>query len=209
MFYDLSHLTQSEKQDVMGPIQDDEALFLYSIIRGMRIKRVLEIGGLNGYSARNFVRAGVDVCYTVDLVPVPQVSDDGRHRVLVKNALHLTPEDLDNKPLDLVFFDCHDMVQMDLLKMLVRQQLITDETVIALHDTNLHYKNYTGSHCPYNSTLDAWIHQPVERKMVNILKDIGYDVFSIRTRRDQHDDETFPYRHGLTVCQKFKMLETE
>ncbi len=209
MFYDLSHLTQSEKQDVMGPIQDDEALFLYSIIRGMRIKRVLEIGGLSGYSARNFVRAGVDVCYTVDLVPVPQVSDDGRHRVLVKNALHLTPEDLDNKPLDLVFFDCHDMVQMDLLKMLVRQQLITDETVIALHDTNLHYKKYVPFDCPYNSTLDAWIHQPVERKMVNILKDIGYDVFSIRTRREQHDDDTFPYRHGLTVCQKFKMLETE
>ena len=30
--YDLAHLTQPENQNVSGPIQDDEALFLYSII---------------------------------------------------------------------------------------------------------------------------------------------------------------------------------
>ena len=30
--YDLTHLTQPENQNVSGPIQDDEALFLYSII---------------------------------------------------------------------------------------------------------------------------------------------------------------------------------
>ena len=55
--YDLTHLTQNENQRVLGPIQDDEALFLYSIIRGCRLERILEIGGLNGYSARNFLKA--------------------------------------------------------------------------------------------------------------------------------------------------------
>ena len=43
--YNFDHLIQSDKQDVLGPIQDDEALFLYSIIRGCRLSRVLEIGG--------------------------------------------------------------------------------------------------------------------------------------------------------------------
>jgi len=52
--YDLSHLTQEEHQNVCGPFHDDEALFIYSIIRGCRLKRILEIGGLSGYSAKNF-----------------------------------------------------------------------------------------------------------------------------------------------------------
>ncbi len=55
--YDLSHLIQNENQDVWGPIQDDEALFLYGLIRTARIKTILEIGGLNGYSSMNFLKA--------------------------------------------------------------------------------------------------------------------------------------------------------
>lgn len=38
-------------------LQDDEALLLYSIVRGLRFSSVLEIGGLRGYSARNFLQA--------------------------------------------------------------------------------------------------------------------------------------------------------
>jgi O-methyltransferase len=55
--YNLRHLTQNSDQAVSGPIQDDEALFLYSLIRVMQMKRILEIGGLGGYSATNFVAA--------------------------------------------------------------------------------------------------------------------------------------------------------
>lgn len=72
--YDLSHLVQNDDQFVHGPIQDDEALFLFAMIRTMRISRILEIGGLGGYSAKNFLRATEslkDSCvYTVDINPV-------------------------------------------------------------------------------------------------------------------------------------------
>ena len=55
--YNFTHLTQNYQQNVWGPIQDDEALFLYSIIRGSRLTRILEIGGLHGYSGLNFLKA--------------------------------------------------------------------------------------------------------------------------------------------------------
>ena len=55
--YDFSHLIQSPDQMVNGPIQDDEALMLYAVVRTMRLRRVLELGGLSGYSARNFLSA--------------------------------------------------------------------------------------------------------------------------------------------------------
>jgi hypothetical protein len=204
--YLLDHLTQPLNQDVWGPIQDDEALFLYSIIRASRLGRILEIGGDSGYSARNFLRAvnGEGVVYTCDIKPVPKL--DSNHVVIIKNALDLTAADVDNQPIELLFFDCHDMVQMEMYNRFVSQGIITDTTVIALHDTNLHYAPYNrwGALVP---SENGYAHQPVEREMVNIFKSMGYDCFSILTDASKHSP-SFPIRHGLTVCQKFKRMGT-
>jgi len=202
--YDLSHLIQPDDQRVAGPIQDDEALFLFSIVKGMRLRRILEIGGLNGYSARNFL-ACVDVngvVYTVDINDVQQLAPN--HKTIIKNAKDLTLQDVDGGSMDMVFFDCHDMVQMDIFTLFVENGIITDRTIIALHDTNLHYAPYhiCGIYIP---SEDGYAHQPVERKMTNIFKDMGYDIFSLHTTRDKHSQD-FPWRHGVTICQKFKRL---
>lgn len=203
--YDLQHLTQPSHQNVLGPIQDDEALFLYSIIKGMRLSRVLEIGGLHGYSAANFL-ASMDmvngILYTVDINHVSTIAEN--HRFIHKNALEITREDVDNEPLDLIFFDCHDMVQMDIYHNFLRDGIITDRTILALHDTNLHY-------APHNvwglfiASEGGFAHQPVERKMVNTFKSLGYDIFSLHTTSDKHS-HAFPFRHGVTVCKKHVML---
>jgi predicted O-methyltransferase YrrM len=205
--YNLDHLTQDDKQEVWGPIQDDEALFLYSIIRGCRLKRILEIGGLSGYSAKNFLEAlkydNNGIVYTCDLNPVPVLANN--HKVIIKNALDLQLGELDNQPIDLVFFDCHDMIQMDIYHKFVNANIITDNTIIALHDTNLHYPGYQrfGN---YIAEEDGYAHQPVEREMTNIFKNLGYDIFSILTDRSKHSPE-FPFRHGITVCKRFKYFK--
>jgi predicted O-methyltransferase YrrM len=206
MHYDLTHLNQSH-QNVWGPIQDDEALFLYSIIRGMRIERILEIGGLSGYSGLNFLQAvkytDKGIVYTCDINQVPKLAKN--HKVIIKNALNITLDDLDNLPIELIFFDCHDMVQMYIFHHLVKNGLITDKTVLALHDTNLHYSPYN-RWGPFIEKENGYAHQTVERNMVNIFKDLGYDIFSISTDQTKHSNE-FPIRHGISVCQKFKYLE--
>uniref|UniRef100_A0A6C0CJM3 Methyltransferase n=1 Tax=viral metagenome TaxID=1070528 RepID=A0A6C0CJM3_9ZZZZ len=204
--YDLSHLTQDETQNVWGPIQDDEALFLYSIIRGSRLERILEIGGLDGYSGTNFLKAlsytKNGKLYTCDLNPVPVLAEN--HKVLIKNAMYLTAEDLDNQPLDLVFFDCHDMVQMSIYNNLVSKKIINNDTILVLHDTNLHYAPYH-KWGKYVRQENGIAHQPVERRMVNMFKNLGYDVFSISTDRSKHSPD-FPVRHGVTICKRFKTL---
>lgn len=204
--YDLTHLIQHDSQNVSGPIQDDEALFLYSVIRGCRLERILEVGGLNGYSAMNFLQAlkfsQNGILYTCDINPVPILAEN--HKVIIKNALYLTIDDLDNKPLDLIFFDCHDMIQVNIYFNLLQNNIINHNTIIALHDTNLHYPPY--QHCGvYILEENGYAHQPVERKMVNIFKHLGYDIFSISTDISKHSPE-FPVRHGLTICKKFKFL---
>jgi predicted O-methyltransferase YrrM len=201
--YDLSHLTQHDNQRVFGPIQDDEALFLYSIIRGNRLSRIFEIGGLSGYSGKNFLQAmsfdNKGILYTCDINPVPQLADN--HKILIKDARKITPSDLDNQPLDLIFFDCHDLVQKDVYNNFKTAGIITNSTILALHDTNLHYAPFN-TRGKYISEEDGYAHQPVEREMTNYFKTEGYDIFSISTDKSKHSN-MFPFRHGLTVCRKF------
>jgi predicted O-methyltransferase YrrM len=210
VFYNLEHLTQPKSESVLGPIQDTEALFLYSIVRGMRLQRILEIGGLSGYSAKNFLQAFYDDAqakckmYTVDINVVPTLARN--HVVIVKNALELTAEDLENEPLDMIFFDCHDyVVQMKVFENLLRIGLITDRTVIALHDTHTHpYQVVSWS---YHIENDGWVHQAVERAMVNRFVELGYHAFSLHTDNSRHDS-SMPFRHGITIMQKFRQLAT-
>ena len=198
--YDLSHLTQADSQEVLGPIQDDEALFLFALIRGMRVRRVLELGGLDGYSAKNFLQAvgSEGVVYTCDLNPVPSLAPN--HHILTKNCLHLTAENLGSQPLDLVFFDCHDDVQYKLFEQLTAVGLINESTIIALHDTGLHYAPWQCSWAEEVVEQGGYCHQRVERDMVGWLREHrGYDVFNLHTTADKHSD-AFPFRHGVTIC---------
>ena len=201
--YDLSHLTQSDPQVVVGPVQDDEALFMYSVIRGKRLRTVLEIGGLEGYSATNFLRAvgAAGTVFTVDFNPVS--SQAPNHVVVTKDARDLTPADLRGQVLDFVFFDCHDYeVQMAVYERLREQGCLTDDTVIALHDTNTHVARFVD--WAYE-TPDGWVHQAAERRMVNTFRSMGYDVFLLHTRPEAHSP-AFPFRHGLALCTKVTAL---
>ncbi len=168
MKYDLSHLTQPISQEVMGPIQDDEAL----------------------------LPPGDGTVYTIDICPIQPVGHN--HKVIIKSAADILPEDLDNKPVDLIFFDCHNYdAELSFFKKLEEHNLITDDTVLALHDTNLHY------HRPEHP--DGFVHQAAERALVNEFKQLGYDIFTLDTKKEKHST-TLPFRHGVTICKKFKTL---
>jgi O-methyltransferase len=200
--YDLSHLTQSPKQDVIGPIQDDEALFLYALVRVKRMKTVLELGCMHGYSALNFLEAvGPDgIVFSCDVSPMPKMG--GHHVTIQKSAALLTPLDFDGEELELVFFDCHDYeASLAAYASLRKGGVITPQTILALHDTGTHpvgvYSSPTGRIAP-----DAWVHQPTERRLVNhFVAEHGYHALCLHTEPRKHGAH-FPFRHGLTIlCQ--------
>lgn len=203
--YDLSHLTQAPDQVVGGPVQDDEALLLFALIRVMLMRRVLEIGGLSGYSATNFVKAvgPLGVVYTIDIRPVPKVAEN--HFPIIMDARLITPATIGDAPLDLVFLDCHEYeVQMEMISRLREQNMITDRTILALHDTNLH----PTQSAPWAYEIEGgWVHQAVERRMVNDLRELGYDALSLDTDPRAHGP-SLPFRHGLTIMRKFTFLAT-
>lgn len=215
MKYNLDHLTQPDHQAIPGPIQDDEALLLFALIRVTRIKRILEFGGVHGYSAKNFLEAVDDgTVYTVDWgVDGGTEMQDGNHWVISKNVADVTPEDVDNIPIDLVFFDCHAYeAELCGFQNLKRAGIITDKTIFVFHDTNL----WPTKDAP-NLFQEEWpdisyeveggfVFCPPERQLVNDFKEMGYDIINLGTTKDVHGPQ-FPYRCGLSIAHKFTPLE--
>ncbi len=203
--YNLEHLTQNSNQEVGGPIQDDEALLLFSIIKTCRIKNILEVGGLDGYSAKNFISAidKIGIVITVDINNVKKISEN--HLVIQKNINDITIEDIKNISLDLVFFDCHQYdAQMNFLDNMIKCGVINDNTILAFHDTNLHPKKT----CPwaYYIENEGWVHVECERKMVNeVVNKYNYHVINFHTKMSDHNDD-LPSRHGISIAKKFKKL---
>lgn len=224
MNHDLSHLTQNTTE-VFGPIQDDEALFLYSLIRCMGLKYIVEVGGLHGYSARNFLKAinNEGVVVTIDphflnfdeinkiLTPDLNLS---QHVRIIKYAHEIVPQDLPIPRIDLIFFDAHDYdSQMSLFNKCVESGLISNRTIVALHDTGTCGIKLHDHHIPlvdqtdYNSNY-GFYHGgiPAERQMSNTLMDLGYSTFHVSA--NQQDLPSYiKIRHGLTILHKsYKLI---
>ena len=214
--YELSHLVQPPSQYVGGPVQDDEALLLFAVVRGMRMRAVLEVGGLSGYSALNFTRAlppgeGGFVA-TVDINPVRKAADN--HESICKPAGEVAAEDL--QPLfekyslpprfDLIFFDAHVYEQQTLLFDNLRETgMADDKTIIALHDTCPHPKAFHTADEPMRlpNGDEGYTNCPEEVQMVEDFKARGYHAFQLHPRRDTMNGE-FQFRHGITLMQMHK-----
>jgi hypothetical protein len=192
MNYDLSHLTQDTRR-VYGPIQDDEALLLYALVRCLGAKTVLEAGGQTGYSARNFLAAGATV-YTVDTQPVPVQGD--RHHVIQADIGYVNIDQLPR--LDLVFFDAHaEEAQFRFFQLAVIADVIHDGTTVVVHDTGLHSQQFVPWAVPCG---DRWAHQPEERRFVERLVAAGWQCVHV------HSDDDAEPRHGLTILQRPRSL---
>ena len=211
MKYNLEHLTQDSTQSTPGPIQDDEALLMFSLIKVTRIKRILELGAGNGYSAKNFCEAigNNGTVYSVDWgidAHCPVYADN--HKVITKNVADVQAEDVDNQPIDLVFFDCHAYeAELCVFQNLKREGIITDKTIFIFHDTNLlPSENALGYPNISYEVTDGWVFCPPERQLVNDFKEMGYDIINLGTTKDVHG-EHLPYRCGLSIARKFVPLE--
>jgi len=195
--YNLSHLTQGN-DPFQEQVQDDEALLLYALIRCMRLQTVLEVGALHGYSAQNFLAA---VGYkghviSVDINPLTSLAPN--HLTIQSPIQDLDPATL--PVLDLVFFDAHVYdEQLAFFHKAASLEKITPKTIIALHDTGLFPEQTVPRAYPVTT---GWVHEPVERNMVNYFVHFGYKALCA------HADEQFPPRKGVTILQMFTPLET-
>ena len=163
----------------LGPIQQDEALFLYGLCNMVRPQVVLEIGCLVGQSTKVWIESGVSFIYAVDCIISKEVKHlqrgQGTNGMLCYEQDMKQPIDFVRGIPDLVFIDAsHELADnIAVVKNLVN--VLGSGALIIFHDTG-HWKqehitkdrqwfldSYGGK---WDDELQAWAHCPDEKDTI-------------------------------------------
>ncbi|HKP92116.1 MAG TPA: class I SAM-dependent methyltransferase [Thermoleophilaceae bacterium] len=205
---DIAHIAFYD-EITEGPVQRDEALFLHGLVRVIRPATVVEIGFYHGVSAYNFLSA-MDADARLYAFDVDPICDEVARRrfgheprlVFRRRAQQdLTPDDVDGRPVDLVFVDgAHDL---ELNRRTFERLLgmLAPGAVVAIHDTGTVARRWTPDSLQRQIPPERWIgdsyeHQPGERAFVNWVLDEHPEFAQIHL----HTDRT--PRAGLTLLQR-------
>lgn len=153
-YYELRHL-RHDNPVRLGPLQDDEALLLYSLVRAVRPRTILEFGTSHGFSAINWMHAIADDpearVFSYDILPYPTplaIEDaDTRFVFIQKSQADFDPSDIDGRPIDVAFFDAGHLVEYSLQAFERIRPVLSPVAIIAVHDTGLHVFDH-GSGAP-------------------------------------------------------------
>lgn len=205
---DISHLTVfSEVAD--GPVQREEALLLYSLLRVVRPRTVVEIGFLNGLSALNFL-CGLDAdarlySFDSDETCAARARDlfdhDPRLTFRIRSQTELTPDDIDGREADFVFLGASH--ELDLNRETVRRllPLMAPDAILAVHDTGTVPRPFVLPGHDWLESESGWIDDerevmPDERAFLNWLLDEHPEFSQV------HFHSRRTVRCGITVLQR-------
>lgn len=170
-------------------------------------------GGSQGICSKLFLKGQENnpdsKLFSVDILDMKKKSEN--HFLLQMDVNEVTPENLHNEKIDVVFFDCHSVLpQLNFYNKMVKEGLIHDDTILILHDTNLLYGDAALRNIECNGKIgyyseEGYVHQWVERNLVNYFKLKGYDIFTLSTKQNNHN-EKYPLLFGISVCKKFELL---
>ena len=197
----------SYNDHTLGPISDDEAMFLFGLSKMVRPQVVLEVGSLIGQSLRVWMESGVPFVYAVDCIISNEVKEirraKGSNRVELIEQDMKEPVDFTRGIPDLVFVDAsHELPDnIQLVKNLL--PVLKPGALFILHDTghwhdkhmtedrHLFIKHYGGYQ---DKKTKLWVHSPGEKETIAwISKNTKWERVDLWT--------TEVARYGLTIFQ--------
>jgi predicted O-methyltransferase YrrM len=208
----ISHLLSYVNKNALGPLQRDEAIALFGIVKTLCPKTIVEFGFFHGHSAFNFLCAlepdarlySYDISLDSAMRAKEELSFDHRLTFIHKSQADFNPSDIDHRPIDFVFFDAaHDLaLNIETFKRIVH--CLAPGAIIAIHDTGLWQKSHF-SHAQTRvvetATHGRWItnnlyaHQPEERAFVNWIVSHQSHFGAI------HFHSINTLRHGFSLLQ--------
>lgn len=204
--YSLGHLRHFGEY-VIGPIQRDEALFIYALVKTVDPKTIVEFGFYQGHSAVNFLAAmsSSAVLHSYDVsdtsLQIAKGIRDDRFRFIYKSQIDFNPHDIENRLIDLAFFDASHDFDLNITTFNKVIESLSERALIVVHDTGVWHGELKSlrtpaGHFKNGSTSAGYIHQPGERKFVNYIRENMEGFHQI------HLHSTTKFRHGLTVIQR-------
>ncbi len=207
----ISHLLSYVDRDALGPLQRDEAIALFGIIKTLRPKTIVEFGFFHGHSAFNFLCAlerdarlySYDISEDSSRRATHELSFDRRLTFIHKSQADFDPGDIDHRLVDFVFFDAAHDLALNIETFNRIRPCLTPGAIIAIHDTGLWEKaHFSQAQALFAQTANGrWItetlyaHQPEERAFVNWIVSHQPDFGVI------HFHSTDTLRHGFSLIQ--------
>lgn len=216
----LDHLAFYGEKAPLGPIQREEALLLFSLVRVVRPRTVLELGFRQGDSALNFLEAlppdstliSVD-CSDAGAEAVRMLSKRFPNFKFVEVSQEaLRPEDFGGQALDMVFFDASHVTELNQKTFEILLPYLSETALVAVHDTGVWKKSVmTRLHREYAGKVadgvwldeETYSHQAGERAFVNWIAERYPEFGAVHL----HSERTI--RNGLTILQRKKRLPLE
>ena len=225
-FFRLKHkVLKKEKKDLSffnyhynnsiacGPLQKDEAVFLFGLISCIKPKCILELGFHKGHSALALLNAlDSDSAFTtIDIDPnclkifAEKFSNRFKNARMIINDMSVVNFNsfFRSNEIDFVFFDAVHDLELNIKTYLNLKPYLTSDCIIVIHDTGLWFEKYMEEvHYSVLKNIkskkvleDAFAHQLDERLFVNYLvSKEQYNTFHI------HSKNTI--RHGITCLHK-------
>ncbi len=212
----MSHLLSYREDDAIGPLQRDEAIALFGIVRTLRPETVVEFGFFHGHSAFNFLKALPPdarlFSYDIDADSAQRAKTefdfDPRFRFIGKSQTDFEPADIGGREIDFAFFDAAH--ELDLNQETFRRILphLAAEATVAVHDTGLWpRRHFRAIHHEFASEMpgewrddDLYAHQPGERAFIDWIV-TQHPEFSAL-----HFHSTRTLRHGFSLLQRKRSL---
>jgi predicted O-methyltransferase YrrM len=216
--YDLAHLRVYLDAPI-GPVQRDEALFLYALIKVIRPSVVAEIGFLAGQSAFNFLQALDDgaMLYSFDIsekseaIAADAFGDRSDFRFRRRSQDEITSADVDGRLVDLVFLDASHDLELNQRTFAQLLPLLAPRAIVAVHDTGTWaVDRMLPSHRSVTATEPhGWLsssefqHRREERLFMNWIAEEHPEFAQL------HLHTLSTLRHGLTLLQRGGRLQTD
>jgi predicted O-methyltransferase YrrM len=180
---DISHLTFFDEV-ADGPVQREEALFLYALLRVVRPRTAVETGFFKGRSALNFLCAlDADArlySFHIDENCAERARElfgqDPRFTFRIRSQTELTRDDIDGREADFVFLDASHDFDLNRATFLQLLPLMASNAIPAVHDTGTIPRQFLPSdHYWFESSI-GWIDDerevfPDERAFLNWVLD--------------------------------------
>lgn len=212
--YDLNHLGMFETF-VHGPIQDDEALFLFSLCKMIRPKTIVEFGMFTGMSTWNFAKAKDDSCFLYGFDLNENAVKRATDRCCgIKNCFFkwldytkFSKDHIDKRNIDLVFLDCSHDFEKNKICLNSFLPLMTDNAILAIHDTGFYHRDIIKSlPSSHRKKYPRFAQRFASGELSPVVKDEQLTVDWIKTSFPEWSHINLfsidHFRHGITILQK-------
>ncbi len=214
----MEHFSAYRENDAIGPLQRDEAVALFGIIRTLRPQVVVEFGFFHGHSAFNFLKAlapdarlfSYDVDAESERRARSEFAFDRRFTFLAKSQTDFDPDDTGSREINFVFFDAaHELALNQETFRRILPHLAPD-AMIAVHDTGVWNRAHF---CTIHETFarempgqwldsETYAHQPGERAFIDWISATHPDFVAL------HFHSTRTLRHGFSLLQRRRALSS-